>query len=294
MQQFLQATAYGLLQGGLYALVAIGFSLVWGVMHIVNVAHGALVILGAYVAWRLSSAFGFEPLLGMVVAAVVLFAGGYVLQRGLINLVVNAPIWMTLLLTFGLALLIQNGLVIVYSGDFRSIPTSYAGSAFTLSGVRVPYGRLIGLGLALLFTFLLAAFIDRTRTGRAIKATGMERSTARLMGIDVRHTYALTFAISAALAGAAGALIGLVGTFNPASAGSLTLRSFVIAVLGGLGNIWGSLAGGLVLGLVEAWGSQYLSGTLVNAIAFGVLVVVLILRPSGLLGRPFYEARQQA
>src|SRR6266545_2661022 len=167
MQRFLQATAYGLLQGGLYALIAMGFSLVWGVMHIVNVAHGALVIVGAYVTWHLSSAFGLDPLLGMVIAAAVLFAGGYVLQRGLINLVVNAPVWMTLLLTFGLALLIQNGLVIVYSGDFRSIPTSYAGGAFTLSGVRVPHGRLIGLGLALLLTLLLATFIDRTRTGRS-------------------------------------------------------------------------------------------------------------------------------
>jgi branched-chain amino acid transport system permease protein len=136
--------------------------------------------------------------------------------------------------------------------------------------------------------------MNRSRTGRAIKATGMDRATARLMGINARHIYALTFAIAAALAGAAGTMVGLVGTFSPADAGTFTLRSFVISVLGGLGNMWGALAGGIVLGVAEAWGGQYLSTTLVNAIGFGVLVVVLMVRPSGLLGRPFYEARGEA
>lgn len=294
MEQFFQAAVYGVLQGGLYALIAVGFSLVWGVMHVVNVAHGAFVIAGAYVAWSVSTDLGFSPFIGMAVAAVVLFAFGYVLQRGVINLVVNAPIWMTLLLTFGLELLIVNGLIIVYSGDFRSIRTDFAGQGLSIGAVRIPYGRLLGFGLALLLTFLLATFLDRTRTGRAIKATGMDRATARLMGIDVRHVYALTVGIAAALAAIAGSMVGLVGTFSPAGAGSFTLRSFVIAVLGGLGNMWGALAGGLLLGVAESLGGQYLSGTLVNAIGFAVLVLVLIVRPSGLLGRPFYEARVEA
>jgi len=294
LTQFLQATINGLLQGGLFALVALGFSLVWGVMNIVNIAHGALAIGGAYVAWKLTGSAGLDPWLAMLASAAALFVIGYALQRGLINLVVNAPIWMTLLLTFGLQLLIVNGLTIWFSADFRSIPMSYAASGFSLGPVRLPYGRLLGFGLALGLTFLLATFMARTRTGRAIKATGMDRSTARLMGVDVRHIYALTFGISAALAAVAGTMTGIVGTFSPVGAGSLTLRSFVVSVLGGLGNMWGALAGGLVLGVVEAWGGQYLSGALVNAIAFGVLVLVLIVRPSGLLGRPFYEARVEA
>jgi branched-chain amino acid transport system permease protein len=293
VEQFFQAAVYGVLQGGLYALIAVGFSLVWGVMHVVNVAHGAFVIAGAYVAWSVTTDLGLSPFIGMAVAAAVLFAVGYVLQRGVINLVVNSPIWMTLLLTFGLELLIVNGLIIVYSGDFRSIPTDFAGQGLSVGGVRIPYGRLLGFGLALLLTLLLARFLDRTRSGRAIKATGMDRATARLMGIDVRHVYALTFAIAAALAAIAGSMVGLVGTFSPAGAGSFTLRSFVIAVLGGLGNMWGALAGGLLLGVAESLGGQYLSGTLVNAIGFAVLVFVLIVRPSGLLGRPFFETRAE-
>jgi branched-chain amino acid transport system permease protein len=294
MEQFLQATVNGLLQGSLYALVAVGFSVIWGVMHVVNIAHGAFVIVGAYIAWQLNSAMGIDPLIGMFAAGAVLFVMGYAVQRGLINLVINAPVWMTLLLTFGIELLLVNGLILIYSGDYRSIPTSYASKGLAIGDVHIPFGRLIGLVLAVAFTLLLVSFMSRTKTGQAIMATGMDRSTARLMGIDIRHIYALTFGIALALGGVAGAMIGTVTTFSPVAAGSFTLRSFVIAVLGGLGNMWGALAGGLLLGVVEAWGGQYLSGTLVNAIAFGVLVLVLIVRPSGLLGRPFFGAQAPA
>jgi branched-chain amino acid transport system permease protein len=294
VEQFLQATVNGVLQGGLYGLVGVGFSLVWGVTNIVNLAHGALVVAGAYVAWELQATFGLDPLLGMVVAAAVLFATGYALQRGLVNLVMNAPVFMTLLLTFGLELLVVNGLVYTLSGDYRSIPTTYASRGFSLGEIRLPYGRLIGFALAIALTAALAAFVGRTRPGRAIRATGMDRGAARLMGIPVPHVYALTFALAAALAAVAGTIVGMVGTFSPAAAGSFTVRSFVVAVLGGLGNMWSALAGGVVLGVVEAWAGQYLSGTLINAVAFGVLVVVLAFRPSGLLGRPFYETRVEA
>jgi branched-chain amino acid transport system substrate-binding protein len=293
-ERFGQSTVYGVLQGGLYGLVGVGFSLVWGVTNIVNLSHGALVVGGAYIAWELSATFGLNPLLGMLVAALVLFLFGYALQRGLINLIMNAPIFMTLLLTFGLELVIVNGLISALTSDYRLIPTSYASEGFAIGGVRVPYGRLIGFGLAVVLTAALSIFLGRSRTGRAIRATGMDRGAARLMGIPVAHIYAVTFGLAAALAGAAGAVIGTVSTFSPAAAGGFTLRSFVVAVLGGLGNMWGALAGGILLGVVEAWGGQYLSGTLVNAIAFTVLVAVLIVRPAGLLGRPFYEARVEA
>ncbi|HEY1358947.1 MAG TPA: branched-chain amino acid ABC transporter permease [Thermoleophilaceae bacterium] len=294
MTEFLQATVYGLLDGGLLALFAIGFSLVWGVMNIVNLAHGALVVTGAYVAWKLNTAMGLDPYLGMFVAAAALFAGGYLVQRLLINQVVNAPIWMTLLLTFGLDLLIVNGLILLFSADFRSIRSGIGSNSLALGDVRVPYERLAGFGIAVAVTLLLVWFMNHTRTGLAIRTTGMDRAAARLMGVSVRHVYALTFGIAAALAGMAGAVLGTINTFSPASAPQFTLQSFVIAVLGGLGNMWGALAGGIMLGLVQAWGGQYLSGTLINAIAFGVLVLVLIVKPSGLVGRPFYEARAEA
>jgi branched-chain amino acid transport system permease protein len=292
VSQFLQATLYGLLQGCIFGLVAVGFSLVWGVMNVVNLAHGAFVLSGAYVAYELNDLVGLDPFLGMVPAAIVLFAAGYLLQRGLVNLVVNAPIFITLLLTFGLELLVVNGLLLVFTADYRAIPTSYAADSLVLPGdVRLPYGRLIAAIAAVLLTLALSMFVRRTRTGVAILATGMDRGAARLMGISARHVYALTFGIAAGLAGAAGAAVGAVTTFSPADAGRYTLFSFIAAVLGGLGNTYGALLGGLVLGLFQAWGGQLLPGTLVNAIAFGVLVVVLALRPQGLAGRAFYASR---
>jgi len=288
---FVQATLYGLLQGGLLALVAVGFSMVWGVMNVINVAQGAFVVLGAYIAFALNSTLGLDPLLGMFVAAAVLFLFGYAVQRGLINLVINAPIYLTLLLTFGLDLMLVQGMNIAFTADFRSIPTSWAGKSIALGDIRIPLGRLIAFGVAVAVTLLLVAMVTRTRTGLSIMATGMDRGAARLMGIRARHVYALTFGLAAALAGLAGAMVGTVGTFNPAAAAGYTLLSFVIAVLGGLGNMYGALVGGLVIGLVEAWAGQYLPGTWVNAFAFLVLILVLLFRPSGLVGRPFYASR---
>jgi len=291
MSSFLQATIYGLLQGGLLALVAVGFSLVWGVMNIVNLAHGSFVILGAYVAWELNSLLGLDPFLGMFVSAAALFVLGYALQRFLVNLVVNAPIFVTLLLTFGLDLLLVQGMNIAFSADYRSISTSYASNSLGIGDIRVPYGRLLAFALAIMVTLALVALVGRTRTGLSITATGMDRGAARLMGIRARHVYALTFAIAAALAGMAGAMVATVGTFQPSDASSYTLLAFVIAVLGGLGNMYGAMAGGLVIGLVEAWSGQYLPGTWVNAIAFLALVLVLVFRPSGLVGKAYYSAR---
>ena len=291
MDAFLQATVYGLLQGGLLALVAVGFSLVWGVMNIVNLTHGAFVILGAYIAWEMHTWFGLDPFLGMFVSAAVLFVLGYLLQRFLINLVVNGPVFITLLLTFGINMMVVQGMNLAFSADYRSIQTSYVSNSLSMGGVRIPLVRLLAFVLAIVITFLLVAFVTKTRTGTSIMATGMDRGAARLMGIRARHVYALTFGIAAGLAGMAGTMIGTIGTFDPSSAGRFTLMAFVVAVLGGLGNMYGALVGGLVIGLVEAWGGQYLPGTWVNAIAFLVLIIVLIVRPNGLVGRAFYAAR---
>ena len=227
----------------------------------------------------------------MFVAAAVMFVLGYVLQRYLINLVVNGPIFITLLLTFGIDLLIVQGMNIAFSADYRSIQTAYVSDSLSFGSVRVPLVRLLAFVLAIIITVMLVAFVNRTRTGMSIMATGMDRGAARLMGIKARHVYALTFAIAAGLAGMAGTLIGTVGTFNPSAAAGFTLMSFVVAVLGGLGNMYGALVGGLVIGLVEAWGGQYLPGTWVNALAFLVLIVVLIVKPTGLVGRAFYSSR---
>src|SRR2546430_16329513 len=266
MNQFAQATVYGLLQGGLLALIAVGFSLVWGVMNVVNLAHGAFVLGGAYVAFELNSWLGLDPFLGMVPAALVLFAIGYVLQRYLVNLVVNAPIFITLLLTFGLQLLAVNGMILLFTANYRSIPTGYAATPLPLpADVRVPVGRLLAALLAVAITIGLGYVMRRTRTGLSILATGMDRGAARLMGIKAAHVYALTFGIAAALAGAAGAAVSAVGTFSPADAGRFTLFRFVAAGLGGVGTVVGGLDRGPLVGAVGAGGGALLAGTPVNA-----------------------------
>jgi branched-chain amino acid transport system permease protein len=281
-----------LLLGSLYAAVALGFSLVWGIMNIVNLAHGAFIIVGAYTAFWLYTRLQIDPYLGILLTMAVLFVCGWVVQYVVINRVIRAPLLVTFLLTFGLDLLIADLVQQFFSSDLRSINTTYAGNGLDIGSLHIAFDRLIAAVLAVLLTAALNYFLARTRTGNAILATGMDRDAARLMGISIRRTYALTFAIGAALAGAAGAMLSELYPFDPSSGGAFTLRAFVIVVLGGLGTPWGVLAGGLVFGLAETVvpllpgiGPGY-----DDAIAFALLVAVLIFRPNGLLGKPFYSS----
>ncbi|HKV60142.1 MAG TPA: branched-chain amino acid ABC transporter permease [Ktedonobacteraceae bacterium] len=280
-----------LLLGSLYAAVALGFSLVWGIMNIVNLAHGAFIIVGAYTAFWLYTQLHIDPYLGIPLTMIVLFVIGWIVQYVAINRVIRAPLLVTFLLTFGLDLLIADLIQQFFSSDLRSINTAYAGNGLDIGSIHIAFDHLIAAVVAIVLTAALNYFLTRTRTGNAILATGMDRDAARLMGISIRHTYALTFAIGAALAGAAGAMLSELYPFNPSSGDAFTLRAFVIVVLGGLGTPWGAVAGGLAFGLAETVvplipgvGPGY-----DDAIAFAVLVVVLIVRPNGLLGKPFYS-----
>lgn len=281
-----------LLLGSLYAAVALGFSLVWGIMNIVNLAHGAFIIVGAYTAFWFYTQLHLDPYLGILLTMAVLFVPGWIVQYAVINRVIRAPLLVTFLLTFGLDLLIADLVQQFFSSDLRSINTTYAGNGLDIGSIHIAFDRLAAAAIAILLTAALNLFLARTRTGNAILATGMDRDAARLMGISIRRTYALTFAIGAALAGAAGAMLSELYPFDPSSGGAFTLRAFVIVVLGGLGTPWGVLAGGLVFGLAETVvplipgvGPGY-----DDAIAFAALVAVLIFRPNGLLGKPFYSS----
>lgn len=280
-----------LLLGSLYGAVALGFSLVWGIMNIVNLAHGAFVIVGAYTAFWLYTQLHIDPYLGIPLTMAVLFIIGWIVQYVAINRVIRAPLLVTFLLTFGLNLLIADLVQQFFSSDLRSINTVYAGNGLDLGSTHIAFDRLIAAVIAVLLTAALNYFLTRTSTGNAILATGMDRDAARLMGISIRNTYALTFALGAALAGAAGAILSELYPFDPSGGGTFTLRAFVIVVLGGLGTPWGVLAGGLAFGLAETVvplipgvGPGY-----DDAIAFAVLVAVLIFRPNGLLGKPYYS-----
>jgi len=285
---FLQLVVLGLLAGGVYVAVGVGFGLVWGVLNIVNLAHGALVMVGAYLTWWLFAHAGLDPFLSLPIVAVVLFALGYALQRALVNRVIRAPLFFTLLLTFGLNLVIVNVLLLLFRSDFRSVTPAYAGAGFAVGSVQVPAVRLAALAVAVLLAAAVAVLLGRTRTGAAIQAAGADRDAARLVGVDLRHVYALTFGVGAACAGVAGTLISTMQAITPSAGEPYTLQAFVVVVLGGLGRVGATVAGGLLFGVVETLGQTMVPGLgagWANAIAFAILVLVLVVRPAGLLGR---------
>jgi branched-chain amino acid transport system permease protein len=284
---FVQLVILGLLEGGVYVAVGVGFGLVWGVLNIVNLAHGALVIVGGYITWQLFTAFGLDPFLTLPVDAVALFVLGYALQRGVINRIIRAPLLFTFLLTFGLNLVIVNLLLLIFGSDFRSVTPTYSGQGFELGGIVIPYVRLASLGAAILLSTGLAFLLSRTRIGLSIHAIAADRDAAQLVGIDLRHTYAVTYGLGAACAGVAGGLISMIQAITPTAGEPYTLQAFVVVILGGLGRVSATVVGGLAFGLVEAFGQSIpgSSSVFANAIAFGLMVLVLVTRPQGLMGR---------
>jgi branched-chain amino acid transport system permease protein len=285
MDLLAQVLVNGILLGGLYAVMAFGLALVWGVLNIVNLAHGAFIMLGGYLAWHLYHIAGLDPFLGLPITAVAMFALGYAVQRGLLNLIVRAPMFNTLLITFGLEVVLTYLAQLAFSADFRAINPPYAGSSVALGPVVIPVVRLAAFGVALALTIGMWLFLLHTRLGRAIRATAQNLVAARLYGVEPRHLYAVTFGLGIALAGVSGALYGTVSQINPYIGASLTAKSFAIAIIGGLDNPLGVLVGGLFLGIVESLTMLYIGPTYADVASFGILVLVLVVRPSGLLGK---------
>ena len=285
MDLLAQILINGVLLGGLYAIMALGLALVWGVLNIVNLAHGAFIMLGAYLSWHLYVYLGIDPFLGLPLTAIVMFVVGYALQRGLLNLVVRAPMFNTLLITFGLEVVLTYLAQLAFSADFRTINPPYAGNSFALGPVVIPLARLMAFGVAAALTVGMWLFLLHSKLGRAIRATAQNLVAARLYGVEPRHLYAVTFGIGIGLAGAAGGLYGTVSQINPYIGATLTAKSFAIAIIGGLDNPLGVLVGGIVLGIIESLTVLYVGATFGDVASFGVLVLVLILRPSGLLGK---------
>jgi len=275
-----------LLLSGILALVALGFSLVWGIMNIVNLSHGAFIVVGAYLTFWLHELAHVDPFLSIPISMVVLFGLGYLVQMTLINQIIRAPLLATFLLTFGLEILIVNLLNFFFKADTRSVQTSYSGAGFALGPVRVPYIRLGAVFVALALVLALGAFLKRSRLGRAIRATGMDIDAARLTGVKVRTIYGLTYAIGASLAGAAVSLLSMLVAFDPNLGGAYTERAFVICVLGGLGNVVNVLIGAAIYAVVEVFVGSRLPA-LSQAVTFGILVLLLVLRPQGIAGKSF-------
>jgi branched-chain amino acid transport system permease protein len=284
---FVQLVILGLLSGGVYVAVGVGFGLVWGVLNIVNLAHGALVIIGGYLTWQIFTKFGLDPFLTLPIDAVLLFVLGYALQRGVINRIIRAPLLFTFLLTFGVNLVIVNILLLIFGSDYRSVAPSYSGQGFEFGSIVISYVRLMSLVAAILLAAGLAFLLNRTRIGLAISAIAADRDAAQLVGIDLRHAYAVTYGLGAACAGVAGGLIALIQAITPTAGEPYTLQAFVVVILGGLGRVSATVVGGLAFGLVEAFGQSIpgVGSVFANAIAFGLMVLVLVTRPQGLMGR---------
>lgn len=277
-----QVIVSGILSGALYAMVALGLALIFGVMRVINIAHGPLLMLGAYCTWLLYVGLGLNPLLTVPVSMAVLFVIGLVLQRTLVFRVVDAPELSSLLLTFGVSIAIVNLAQLVFTSDLRAV--EYITGSWVIGRLAFSKPRVIAFLFALGVTALAFLFLQRTRLGKAIRATSQSREVAMVCGIDVGRVHMFTFGLASALAAAGGALLAVIVAIQPEMGGVWTFKSFLVIVLGGAGNYPGALLGGMLLGLVEQLASLFLTTQLSEVVAYVLLVVVLLVRPSGLLG----------
>lgn len=286
---YLQILANGLVLGGLYACIASGFSLVWGVLNVINILHGSFIVLGAYLAYFAYQGAGIHPFVSILIAIPAFFALGYGLQRIMINRVIAAPVLLTLTLTFGLDLMLSNGMLLAFTADFKKLVLSPPLGTIALGEVVLPVDRLAAMVLALALTGMLYLVLSRSRIGRAIVAVRMDREAAALMGVNVSRIYAVTFGLGAMMAGASGPLLAMIFPISPLGGPAYLGKAFVICVLGGLGSVPGAMVGGIVLGVVESFGSLWFGPEHAITLSFMLLILMLLVRPHGLLGRKGYE-----
>ena len=287
MNLLLQFLVDSALLGGLYTLMAIGFSLSFGVTRIINFAHGEFIMLGAYGAFWLFKIWGIDPLIAMPAIIVLGFATGWLVFNSLIKRVLAAPNINQILLTFGIGLVIQHIAVILWSGNSRSTTPDYALQALTLGEVFIPYGRLIGFAVAVALVALLIAWLKITEGGRAVRAVAQDEDAATLMGINVKAIYALSFAISSALGVATGVVVSFIITVTPFMGFPMLVKAVAIVIVGGLGSIFGMALGAFILAFTETAFAYYVpegSGWS-EGVAFVLIMVILIIRPHGLRGQ---------
>ncbi len=277
---YVQILLNGVLLGGLYGLMALGMALVWGVLNIVNLAHGSFIMLGGYAVYYLFTTVGIDPLLALPIAMLGMFAFGFLVQRYVINFIVGSALLNTLLITFGLDVVLTYLAQLAFSADFRTINPAYAGANIAIGGVVIPLIRLAAFVIAFVLAGALWWVLYATGLGRSIRATSQNLVAARLYGVDPRLLYPVTFGIGAALAGAAGGLYGMVAQLTPYIGAGLTAKSFVIAIIGGLDNPFSVVLAGCVIGVAESFGAVYFGPTYTDVISFGLLVLILIIRPA--------------
>jgi branched-chain amino acid transport system permease protein len=285
MAVFLQSVLSGILVGGVYALIGIGLTMIFGVMRVINFAHGDLLMLGMYLTWGLFTWLGLDPYLSLFIVAPVMFAWGAVVQRVFINRVLDALPQNQILLTIGLGLIMSNTMMLAFTSDYRILTTSYSSSSFMVAGISVSQPLLYSFLVTALVAIALFLFLQRTNAGQAIRATAQDRDAAQLMGIDVGRMSVIAFGIGTALAGIAGALLAPTYYIFPQVGGPFTLKAFVVVVLGGMGSVVGAALGGVLIGLTESLAAVYVASGLKELVVYVAFLLVLLFRPAGLLGK---------
>ncbi len=284
-----QVLANGIVLGCLYACIAAGFSLVWGVLNVINLMHGTFIVLGSYLAWGAYNTLGLSPWFSLVLAAPLFYLFGYLIQIGVLNRVIAAPVLVTLTLTFGLDLMLNNAMILAFKADYRQLLLDPPLGTVAWGSVVLPVDRLIAMGFALVLTAALYLILRKSRMGRAIIAVRLDRDAARLMGVRVKSIYAVAFGLGAAMAGCAGVLLALIFPISPLSATPYLGKAFVVCVIGGLGSVPGAVLGGLILGLVESFGTMAFGPEHAVTLSFALLIAFLVWRPHGLLGKRGFE-----
>ncbi len=280
-----QALLSGFFMGSVYALIAIGFTLVFGVTDIVNFAHGHLVMAAMFATYLLFNVGGIDPYLSLVLVLPLFFGIGVILYLLVIQRIVEAPHSAHMMVTLGLLIFFENLANLFFGGDLRGITTGYTTSSLSLGPIAVPLARAGAAGVSLAAVGLLALFLRRTSLGKAIRAAANNREGAALVGVDVGRVYLVSFSLGTVAAALAGVVIMPFSLVSPFVGDEFILKAFVIAILGGLGSVAGALAGGLLIGFVEALSTVYISASLGNAIVFAILIAVLLYRPWGIFGQ---------
>jgi branched-chain amino acid transport system permease protein len=275
----------GIMLGGLYALVALGLSIVFGVMRLINVAHGDLVLLASYLAFSIMTYLGLDPILSLVIGIPGLFFIGFFIQKYLLNRAFTISMEAPLIIAFGISIVLQNVFQILWTPLSRGLTTSYTLKSFIMGDLYLPLVYLLDFFVGIIVMIFLHQFLHRTYLGKAITAASQDRGAAQLMGINTKQVYAFAFAIAMAFAAIAGVFLGLTFPFTPQSGVSFLIIAFGVVVLGGLGSITGTFIGGLVMGLAQTLGGHFLGTSAQMLIAYLIVIILLATRPQGLFGR---------
>lgn len=279
------ATIAGVLTGLVYGLSALGLSVIFGVIRIVNFAHGEFMVIGMFVALILFRLFGLDPLWSIAPTAIALFVVGYYLQRWIVSRVSHLPDHMQFLLLAGIAIMIVSGCLLIFGPDAQGVQVDYALDSFAIGALIIDKARLYAAICAVVFALLLLLFFKYSATGRAIRACADNNLGAKVVGLDIDRLYALTFGIGTACVGAAGCILLLIVEAHPYLAPGYTLLAFVIVIVGGMGSLFGALLGGILIGVSEQLAAIFVQPSLKSAFSFALLILVLLLRPQGILGK---------